>query len=102
MLSPPRFGYFPARKMTVGKLALPSGMLLDFLLRDCHSLLSSSDKREDAAFLLTIGSFLLTMELFYSQLTILAFFLTVEAFSLKILAFLLAIGAFLLTVGKCV
>ena len=39
MLSLPRFGHFPARKTAAGKLAAPSGMLLDFLLRDRHSLL---------------------------------------------------------------
>ena len=30
---------FPARKTAAGKLAAPSGTLLDFLLRDRHSLL---------------------------------------------------------------
>ena len=39
MLSLPKFGHFPARKMAAGKLAPPSGTLLDFLLRDRHSLL---------------------------------------------------------------
>ena len=39
MLSLPRFGHFPARKMAAGKLAAPAGTLLDFLLRDRHSLL---------------------------------------------------------------
>ena len=39
MLSLPRFGHFSARKTAAGKLAAPSGTLLDFLLRDCHSLL---------------------------------------------------------------
>ena len=34
MLSLPRFGHFPARKTAAGKLAAPSGTLLDFLLRD--------------------------------------------------------------------
>ena len=38
MLSMPRFGLFPARKMAAGKSAPPSGTLLDFLLWDCHSL----------------------------------------------------------------
>ena len=33
------FGHFPARDMAAGKSAPPSGMLLDFLLRDRHSLL---------------------------------------------------------------
>ena len=32
MLSLPRFGKFPARKMAAGKSALSSGALLDFLL----------------------------------------------------------------------
>ena len=32
MLSPPRFGHFPARRMATGKSAPPSGTLLDFLL----------------------------------------------------------------------
>ena len=32
MLSLPRFGHIPARKMAAGKLAPPSGTLLDFLL----------------------------------------------------------------------
>ena len=31
-LSLPRFGHYPARKMAAGKLAPPSGKLLDFLL----------------------------------------------------------------------
>ena len=39
MLSLPRFGHFPARKTAAGKLAAPSGTLLDFRLRDRHSLL---------------------------------------------------------------
>ena len=39
MLSLPRFGHFQARKTAAGKLAAPSGTLLDFLLRDRHSLL---------------------------------------------------------------
>ena len=39
MLSLPRFGHFPAGKTAAGKLAAPAGMLLDFLLRDRHSLL---------------------------------------------------------------
>ena len=39
MLSLPRFGHFPARKTAAGKLAVPAGTLLDFLLRDRHSLL---------------------------------------------------------------
>ena len=39
MLSLPRFGHFPARKTAAGKLAAPAGTLLDFLLRDRHSLL---------------------------------------------------------------
>ena len=39
MLSLPRFGHFPARKAAAGKLTAPSGTLLDFLLRDRHSLL---------------------------------------------------------------
>ena len=38
MLCLPRFGHFPARKMTARKLAPPSGTLLDFLLRDLHRL----------------------------------------------------------------
>ena len=38
VLSLPRFGHFPARKTAAGKLAAPSGTLLDFLLRDRHSL----------------------------------------------------------------
>ena len=38
MLSLPRFGHSPARKMAAGKSGPPSGMLLDFLLRDRHSL----------------------------------------------------------------
>ena len=42
MLSLPRFGHFPARKMAAGKSAPPSGTLLDFLLRDRHSLLEFS------------------------------------------------------------
>ena len=42
MLSLPRFGNFPARKMAAGKSAPPSGTLLDFLLRDRHSLLEFS------------------------------------------------------------
>ena len=37
-LSLPRFGHFPARKTAAGKLAAPAGTLLDFLLRDRHSL----------------------------------------------------------------
>ena len=32
MLSLPRLGHFPARKMAAGKLASASGTLLDFLL----------------------------------------------------------------------
>ena len=39
MLSLPWFGHFPARKTAAGKLAAPSGTLLDFLLRDRHSFL---------------------------------------------------------------
>ena len=39
MLSLPRFGHFPATKMAAGKSGPPSGTLLDFLLRDRHSLL---------------------------------------------------------------
>ena len=39
MLSLPRFGHFPVRKMAAGKSAPPSGTLLDFLLWDRHSLL---------------------------------------------------------------
>ena len=39
MLSLPRFGHVPARKMAAGKSAPTSGMLLDFLLQDPHSLL---------------------------------------------------------------
>ena len=39
MLSLPRFGHFPARRTAAGKLAAPAGTLLDFLLRDLHSLL---------------------------------------------------------------
>ena len=39
MLSLPRSGHFPARKTAAGKLAAPAGTLLDFLLRDRHSLL---------------------------------------------------------------
>ena len=39
MLSLPRFGHFPARKTAAGKLAAPAGTLLEFLLRDRHSLL---------------------------------------------------------------
>ena len=39
MLSLPRFGHFPARKMAAGKSAAPAGTLLKFLLRDRHSLL---------------------------------------------------------------
>ena len=39
ILSLPGFGCFSARKMAARKLDLPSGMLLDFLLRDRHSLL---------------------------------------------------------------
>ena len=39
MLSLPRLGHFPARRTAAGKLAAPAGMLLDFLLRDRHSLL---------------------------------------------------------------
>ena len=31
--------HFPARKTAAGKLAAPAGTLLDFLLRDRHSLL---------------------------------------------------------------
>ena len=42
MLSLPRFGHFPARKMAAGKSAPPSGTLLDFHLRDRHSLLEFS------------------------------------------------------------
>ena len=42
MLSLPRFGHFPARKMAAGKSAPPSGTLLDFLLQDRHSLLEFS------------------------------------------------------------
>ena len=38
MLSLPRFGHFPARKTAAGKLAAPAGTLLDFFLRDRHSL----------------------------------------------------------------
>ena len=38
-LSLPRFGHFLARKTAAGKLAVPSGTLLDFLLQDRHSLL---------------------------------------------------------------
>ena len=43
MLSQPRFGHFPARKMAAGKSAPPSGTLLEFLLRDRHSLLELKD-----------------------------------------------------------
>ena len=39
MLSLPRFAQFPARKTAARKLAAPAGTLLDFLLRDRHSLL---------------------------------------------------------------
>ena len=39
MLSLPRFGHFPAMKAAAGKLAAPSGTLLDFLLWDRHCLL---------------------------------------------------------------
>ena len=39
MLFLPRFGHFLARKMAAGQSAPPSGILLDFLLRDRHSLL---------------------------------------------------------------
>ena len=39
MLSLRRFGHFPARKTAAGKLVVASGTLLDFLLRDRHSLL---------------------------------------------------------------
>ena len=39
LLSLPRFGHFPARRTAAGKLAAPSGTLLDFLPRDRHSLL---------------------------------------------------------------
>ena len=39
MLSLPRFGHVPARKMAAGKSVPPSGTLLDFLLGDRHSLL---------------------------------------------------------------
>ena len=39
MLSLPRFGHLPARKTAAGKSAAPAGTLLDFLLRDSHSLL---------------------------------------------------------------
>ena len=39
ILSLARFGHFPARKTAAGKLAAPSGTLLDFLLRDRHNLL---------------------------------------------------------------
>ena len=42
MLSLPGFGHFPARNMAAGKSAPPSGTLLDFLLRDRHSLLEFS------------------------------------------------------------
>ena len=42
MLSLPRFGHFPARKMAAGKSAPPSGTLLHFLLRNRHSLLEFS------------------------------------------------------------
>ena len=38
MLSLSRFGHLPATKMAAGKSAPPSGTLLDFLLRDRHSL----------------------------------------------------------------
>ena len=41
-LSLPRSVHFPARKMAAGKSAPPSGTLLDFLLRDRHSLLEFS------------------------------------------------------------
>ena len=40
MLHLPRFGLLPARKMAAGKSALPSGMLLDFVLRD-HNFLET-------------------------------------------------------------
>ena len=36
-------GHCPARKTAAGKSAPPSGTLLDFLVRDRHSLLGSSD-----------------------------------------------------------
>ena len=39
MLSLPRFGHFPARKAAAGKIGRACGTLLDFLLRDRHSLL---------------------------------------------------------------
>ena len=42
MLSLPRFGHLPARKMAAGKSAPPSRTLLDFLLRDRHRLLEFS------------------------------------------------------------
>ena len=35
----PRFGLFLARTVAAGPSVLPSGTLLDLLLRDCHSLL---------------------------------------------------------------
>ena len=37
MLSLPRFGHFPARKTAAGKLAAPSGTLLDFFGRPLKS-----------------------------------------------------------------
>ena len=42
MLSLPSFGHFPAREMAAGKSARSSATLLDFLLRDRHSLLEFS------------------------------------------------------------
>ena len=52
MLSLPRFGHFSARKMTVGKLAPPSGTLpvLDLLLRNRRSLFLIGETRKGPPF----------------------------------------------------
>ena len=45
MLSLPRFGHFPARKMAAGKSAPPSGALLDFSSETATAFLSFSDDK---------------------------------------------------------
>ena len=47
MLSLPRFGHFPARETAAGKLAAPSGTLLDLSSKTATAFLTSSDRGEN-------------------------------------------------------
>ena len=53
MISLPRFGHFPASKTAAGKLAAPSGTLLDFLLRDRHTAFLGRERKMRTNFLST-------------------------------------------------